>query len=234
MTTRIVEIDTAWWAGDHCYFKGWCRLREDWRTFRVDRVLEAWLDGTPHRGDGWALIAHLREVSSAPVVAPDTPPVSAKVPVKRKQPPQRVRRPPITTPLGSVDAQADGVEQVTAMVFLLVYLARADGRFEAKEKESIRPILSSWSRGIGEIPPGLVDLARIQVDHNEFRQALAALVDAPQEIKVAVLTAAVRVAEASAGVKEDEAAVLRQIEAGLYNRMAHPHRRARKALTPRL
>lgn len=122
--------------------------------------------------------------------------------------------------------QADTLEQLTAMVHVLVYLARADGRFEAKEKESIRPLLTSWSRSIGDVPPELIDLGKIRVDHKMFRGALAVLIDASSEIKVAVLTGAVTVAEASAGVKEDEAAVLRQIEAGLHNRMAlHSHPR---------
>lgn len=201
-TRRIVEVRSVWEKNGFVYFRGWCRLRAGWRTFRADRVVGASIDGMSHPLDARGFAEHLCHRSPSFVRRPANVSAGAKSTIE--------------VSVGSVDVEATDLDQLTAMVFVLVYVARADGRFVAKEKAAVLPLLSAWSAGLGGVPSALVDLSRVHVSLADFGNALDTLSHATEEVRLATTTGAVTIAQASAGVKEDELVVLAAIEDKLF------------------
>lgn len=102
------------------------------------------------------------------------------------------------------------------MVEVLVYLARADGRFVQKEKDAVRRHVIAWHGSQARGAPFHPDPGRVKVDREQFLGALATVAALPEPLRLATLHAAIEVAEASVGVNEDEAVVLAEIEAALF------------------
>ncbi|MEM7153135.1 MAG: hypothetical protein AAF799_09840 [Myxococcota bacterium] len=61
-----------------------------------------------------------------------------------------------------------------------------------------------------------MDLSRVHVSLADFGNALDTLSHATEEVRLATTTGAVTIAQASAGVKEDELVVLAAIEDKLF------------------
>lgn len=51
VSVRDVEAQRVWYEGGHWYFRGFCRLAGDGRTFRVDRIEDAAATGERHERD---------------------------------------------------------------------------------------------------------------------------------------------------------------------------------------
>lgn len=196
-TDRLVDVVDGWRACGHGYFFGWCRGVYDWRTFRDDRV-RAWrVRGDIRVQDGSLLDELKRRTELRMPQLGDPPPRAAARGVVQFEPPS---------------ALASTVDELVAMVGVMVFTARVDGRVAPTEAETVRRFVFAWGRNLASAAD-LKGVASSRVSRVEYLQSLRLLSRSPREVRESVLAGAVAVADASVGIREDEAAVLMEIAA---------------------
>jgi len=197
-TERLVDVVDGWRACGHGYVFGWCRGVRDWRTFRNDRV-QVWRvrGGPPVRKEN--LLEELKRLTDLRMPQLGDPPVRSG---------QTNSRPALVLP----SMAASSVDELVAMVGILVFVARADGRVASDEAETLQRCISTWGRSLARAED-LQGVASSTVSREEFVDALHVLSSSPRDVREAVFVGALAVADASDGVREDEAAVLSQVAA---------------------